>query len=210
MAALSIQSSSNPIITEHLLLRPLSPNDGDAVFEIRSDPKVFWWRNPDTRGQSDEWLKDRLESHSSLAYTVSVLPNTDSNTSLSISDQLRTAIMENPKVIGMTGAHALPEIGYVFLPNAWGKGYATEALRAWIDMYWTRWPDGWDGLPEEKRSYLNAITGPGGDSSTRVLKKCGFKGYGSKVVIEEKYGSKDEDHEVVLSEFRLQKPIKGK
>lgn len=31
-------------------------------------------------------------------------------------------------VIGLMGAHYFTEIGYVLLPEYWGKGYATEAL----------------------------------------------------------------------------------
>ena len=206
MDAMTKPSVSDCIITERLMLRPLSFEDSDAVFSIRSNAKIFWWRTPDTREMSDAWLKENLESRTSLAYMVFLLPNIDDNHGPTTPEIHQGATRDEVGWIGMTGAHAPPEIGYVFYPTAWGKGYATEALGAWIDMYWTRWPHGWEGLPVEDRDYLNAFTGPGGDSSNNVLRKCGFEWYADKKVIDARVGSKQEDDEVILQEFRLQRP----
>lgn len=190
------------ITTERLLLRPLAPTDIDDVFAIRSDPRILYWTDPDTREKSEEWLKARLESPKSMVYTVFLLPpKANSPTS---SDHPS----EKPRLqcIGLTGAAALPEIGHTFLPSTWGKGFATEALKAWIAMYWETFPDGHPVLAEDEKGYLKAITGPGGGGSQAVLRKCGFEWWGEEEVGDERKGNREIDMRVVLVESRLHRP----
>lgn len=56
------------------------------------------------------------------------------------------------------------EIGYVFMPKWWGKGLASEAVRAWVNW----------GLDDLK---LDAIIANGVENpaSKRVLEKAGFE-----------------------------------
>ena len=188
-------SSAKPlrdiITTERLILRPLSPTDSDQVFAIRSEPRVLYWTEPDTREKSNEWLKLRLENDKSMSYAVSPLPSADN---------------PSPHIIGITGSHTLPEIGYIFHPSAWGHGYATEALKAWIDMYWQNYPDGHPVLNDDEKAYLKAVTGPGGDKSRRVLKKCGFSWFREEETGDERKGAKEDSLTVLLQEFRLARP----
>lgn len=66
------------------------------------------------------------------------------------------------------------EIGYLFLPIAWGKGYATESCRAVIEAC------------ERSRShftpftslYIEGVVGPGNPASMKVLEKAGLKQVG--------------------------------
>lgn len=58
-----------------------------------------------------------------------------------------------------------PEIGYWLGARYWGKGYATEAVRALIDHAFTE--HGFSALQSAAR-----VTNPG---SRRVLEKCGFQ-----------------------------------
>jgi RimJ/RimL family protein N-acetyltransferase len=64
------------------------------------------------------------------------------------------------------------DVGYGFLSKAWGKGYATEAVRAVIDAF-TK-PSGFWNPPFE-RVYLETFTGVTNVRSRRVLEKLGFK-----------------------------------
>ena len=186
----SSQFDGETIITERLVLRPLQASDSDAIFALRSDPRVLYWTTPDNRAKSDEWLHARLESKKTIIHTASIRATSD----------------EQEQIIGATGAGSVPGIGYTFLPSAWGKGYATEALNAWIQMYWKRFPDGHPLVDEEEKQYLKAVTGPGGEASRGVLRKCGFTWYADKELSEEEKGPEEKGTKVVLSEFRLQKP----
>ena len=77
---------------------------------------------------------------------------------------------------GMIGACGLmmterqaPEIGYWLGAKFWGKGYATEAVRALIDHAFT-------DLECEALQSAARVTNP---ASRRVLEKCGFQWTGA-------------------------------
>ena len=59
----------------------------------------------------------------------------------------------------------VPEIGYWLGTRYWGKGYATEAVRALIDHAFT-------DLDHQALQSCVRVTNPG---SRRVLEKCGFQ-----------------------------------
>jgi len=60
MASRQAEAETHVIKTEHLLLHPLHIDHVDAVYALRSDPKVFYWKTPESRLESDEWLEARL------------------------------------------------------------------------------------------------------------------------------------------------------
>jgi RimJ/RimL family protein N-acetyltransferase len=77
----------------------------------------------------------------------------------------------------------------MFLDEFWGKGYATEALKAYLDHYWSLERKGYvrtigegngtetsskDG-EEEDMEVLRAIAEAGNLSSINVLQKCNFR-----------------------------------
>ena len=81
------------------------------------------------------------------------------------------------QLIGYVSVNALepcPEIGYSLLPELWGKGYATEALRMLLNRWWDlpRRDVGEGNAAEEK---IYAICEKQNIGSTAVLRKCGFE-----------------------------------
>jgi len=71
------------------------------------------------------------------------------------------------QLLGGTGLsfHTFQEAmtGYVLAKDAWGQGYATEALAAMVDLAWQLDVD-----------WLFALCHPDHGASIRVLEKCGF------------------------------------
>lgn len=66
------------------------------------------------------------------------------------------------------------DVGYMFLPEAWGKGYCPEALAAFLQAYhdasdfWAPYPGVW----------IQAIVVPTNVKSQKVVEKAGFKHLG--------------------------------
>ena len=65
---------------------------------------------------------------------------------------------------GIAELEGFPEAGWGFAPDAWGKGYATEAIGAVL-----RWSD-----TVLKASEVRCIIDPGNSASHRVADKLGF------------------------------------
>ena len=57
------------------------------------------------------------------------------------------------------------ELGYRFLPDSWGKGYATESGKYWVDF----------AFSNIKCEKLYAMADPEHAASKNVLKKLNFK-----------------------------------
>ena len=57
------------------------------------------------------------------------------------------------------------ELGYRFIKNSWGKGYASELSNYFLDY----------GFNQLKLNEIVAVIFPGNDSSAHVLKKIGMK-----------------------------------
>ena len=43
--------------------------------------------------------------------------------------------LHKPRVIGVIGAIRTPEVGYMIHTDFWGQGYASEALQAFIPVF---------------------------------------------------------------------------
>ena len=74
------------------------------------------------------------------------------------------------KQVGVTGFTAsqladIQEVGYLLLPEFYGRGYATESLNAFLT-----WAKG-----EFNIQLIKAVVSAGNIGSEKVLEKCGFK-----------------------------------
>ena len=77
------------------------------------------------------------------------------------------------RVIGLVGAIRTPEVGYMFHPDSWGKGYATEAMVAYMPLLWEHVDPA--TAPEWRRyDYSEAFTDAENATSRKLLEKLGF------------------------------------
>ncbi|PBP23654.1 hypothetical protein BUE80_DR005352 [Diplocarpon rosae] len=97
-----------------------------------------------------------------------------------------------PRMIGVIGIPREAEIGYRIHPDHWGKGYMSEALTLFLEMWWALdggcFPAvfsplmmtkgrgfGARGTSNQKYAQLFAAADPENLASTRILIKQGFK-----------------------------------
>lgn len=140
------------IETERLILRPLTVDDAEAVFVWNSDPEVNRYMSyplyTDVE-QTREWLRSVEEApEGSLDFGY-----------VRKSDGL---------LIGTGGAYRRDDgvwtVGYNLRRDCWGRGFATEALRAIIDF------------AHEKFGAKVFVADHAADNpaSGRVMEKCGM------------------------------------
>lgn len=133
--------------TPRLTLRPPRMADLDAFHAMLSDARVmrFWATLPHTRlEQSREWL----------TAMITVPPE----------DGIDWVVEHEGRAIGKAGLWRYPWIGFLFHPDVWGRGFASEAVAAVID----------DGFARRGLAAIDADVDPRNVASLRLLGKLGF------------------------------------
>ncbi|KAL4724582.1 hypothetical protein ACLX1H_008024 [Fusarium chlamydosporum] len=118
-----------PIITtERLVLKPFYEGAAEHLHPMRAQKEVMMWTAqgaPDKDlEETKKWASQRLPPYheTDFSYVISLL--------------------ETGEVIGTGGTYkracglGWPAIGYAFRKEAWGKGYATEFLSAFMKVWW--------------------------------------------------------------------------
>jgi RimJ/RimL family protein N-acetyltransferase len=150
--------------TERLFLRSFTPEDGQLVYDLNKDPDVTIYTGDPVRNL--DHAQEILESN--------ILPQ------YALYNHGRWAVHEKEggAFIGWCGLKTRSErnneidLGYRFVKNSWGKGYATEAAFACLKY-------GFEKLG------LHRIVGramPGNAASVKVLEKIGMHYIGDEVV----------------------------
>ncbi|HEX7047242.1 MAG TPA: GNAT family N-acetyltransferase [Gammaproteobacteria bacterium] len=140
--------------TQRLLLQPLSSQDADGIFALQRHPDVVRYTSfpPSTRNESDALLAQWLaEMHEGGRLSWAVRERSGNFIGLAL-------------VFRIDEKNHCGEIGYILLPNAWGKGFASEIAGALIRY----------GFDDRKFARLNAVVHPDNHASIRVLEKHGF------------------------------------
>ena len=153
-----------PIITERLILRKLTLDDVDNIFLLDSNPDVMKYV-----GVSPVKLKE--ESAKMIENIINQYKNNGTG-------RLAVSEKESNQFIGWCGIKLLTdkvngfknvyELGYRFLPEFWGKGYATESALASLDL-------GFNQLSADK---IYAYADVQHQSSNHILTKLGFENKG--------------------------------
>ena len=133
--------------TERLILRRARLDDLEAMHAVLSDERAmqYWSHGPhQSLAQTKEWLDSMLYA-----------PPEESDDFI---------ITLNGEVIGKLGTWRIPEIGFIIRSDRWGRGYAAEAMRAFLDHIFTA-----RDVP-----FLNADVDPRNTGSLRLLTDYGF------------------------------------
>ena len=153
-----------PIIeTERLILRPLTVEDANDIFER--------WTTDERVAKYVRWCV-----HDSVDMTKGWLQFVEENVSDDKSYDWGFALKENGYLIGSGGIfykeeEGAWEIGYNFMYDYWNQGYATEAAKAMLQF-------GISELNIKEFVAFHAVENP---ASGAVMRKCGFKYEGNEI-----------------------------
>ncbi len=133
---------------DRVILRRFRADDLDDLHRVFSDPLAMtWWsRGPHTDLQETQvWLADSLAAPAEGADDF--------------------AVLMDDVVIGKLGCYQLPNLGYIFHPDHWGRGLAGEAMALFLRHVAER-----AGL-----DHLQADVDPRNGASIRLLERFGFQ-----------------------------------
>ncbi|MDP9868402.1 MULTISPECIES: GNAT family N-acetyltransferase [Streptosporangium] len=149
----------HPIRTQRLTLRPFTPADLDPLHAFQSLPEVaryLYWEPRDL-----EQVRQALETK----ITQSALLEEGQALALAVELTATGELIGDAVLFWHSRLHRSGEIGYLFHPDHHGRGYATEAAQALLEL-------GFDGLD------LHRITGRldgRNTASARVLERAGMR-----------------------------------
>lgn len=150
-----------PIETERLLLRELQLSDADGMFELDSNPNVHLFLGNRPVKHIEESIKyihfvQKQYKDFGIGRWAVILKETNEFLGWSgikfITDEIN-------------GHKNFYEIGYRFIEKHWGKGYATEAGKAFVDY----------AFNEIKADAIYAYADAGNENSRRILEKLGLR-----------------------------------
>lgn len=162
------------IETERLILRKLSINDVDDIFEYASLPDVttfLIWYPHQNKQDSDNFIKFTLEQFQK-----------------EISFIWGIEVKEDKKIIGTidlrnwNAGNKCGEVGYVIAPQYWNRGLASEAMKAVINF----------GFKILQLNRIESHCEGENIGSWKVMEKCGMQFEGilrEKLFIKERFRS---------------------
>lgn len=148
--------------TERLIIRQYTDADYGNYFSLHGNAKVMEYIRPaQTREEADAKFEETVLNVPVHAFMG------------------RWAVLEKSsgKFIGSFVMIPIPDelektqLGYSFLPEYWGKGYATEVTKEGVNYFYNRTP-----LTE-----IYGVTETPNVGSQKVLLKAGFKPFGIKM-----------------------------
>lgn len=145
-----------PIVTERLILRDFVSEDEAAMHDYASDPEVvryLMW-GPNTAEETAAFMRLTLASQRERPRRTW---------------DLAVARRADGRLIGSCGIRLkdAPDagMGYVYVRDAWGQGYGTEAARSLLDA----------GFRQLGLHRIWATCDPENSGSARVLEKAGMR-----------------------------------
>jgi RimJ/RimL family protein N-acetyltransferase len=189
--------------TERLRLRTARVADAAAIMPIITDETTMKFTSgvvANDLGVAERWLSARALGADVFNFVITLKEEGDGSSGPGPG----SGPGDEEQIIGILGSSHLPEIGYLMNPGmsrkprllgcsllGWksrihvlttkptayaGKGYATEALRAYLPVYFERVPSPTaSGVIALGFDYVQAETDNENFASQRILLKCGFE-----------------------------------
>ena len=146
-----------PVIeSNRLILRRITNDDVNEVFELRSNPETMKYiPRPLVKTTEDAlehiaMIEDKIVTNVGINWGIT--------------------LKSNPKLLGIIGYYRMQpenyraEIGYILLPEFHGKGIITEAVQRLITY----------GFNDLNLHSIEAVIDPENFASEKVLQKCNF------------------------------------
>jgi RimJ/RimL family protein N-acetyltransferase len=143
--------------SNRLSLRRLTLEDAEFIFGLVNQPS--WLRfigDKNVRNLDDarNYLRTGpLDMYQRFGFGMFMVERKDDGVAIGTCGLLKRDILPEP------------DIGYAFLPEHWGKGYALEAANAVLEY----------GHYAHELTRILAIVAPGNERSIRVLERCGMR-----------------------------------
>lgn len=164
------------ILTDRLLIRPFRQDDMEALHALRSQPEVMKWS---IQGRPDETMDETRKS------AALRLPPQDTERYDWVICLASTGEFIGLGGNGMwDGELGWPVLGYMLVKEAWGKGYTSEFLSAFLDAWWDLPREEVEikvdansvrGEGEIKKEMMSGITTDDNKASQNVMRKAGFE-----------------------------------
>lgn len=143
--------------TERLILRPFTLDDAEEYFPLVSDPDIVRYTGEPPLASVDE-ARDVLLTRPLRDYARHGF------------GRMACIEKQSGRLIGFSGLKYLEQlgevdVGYRFLPDCWGKGYATESAMALMRQ----------GVREHGLQRIIGLVEPANGASVHVLKKLGLQ-----------------------------------
>jgi RimJ/RimL family protein N-acetyltransferase len=142
--------------TDRLVIRRLRHDDFDAFFALCGDPVAMRYMGdgqPLTAEQTRNWIEVSLNNYAERGWGCFAVTPRGSDRLFGFCGFARPA--DRPGIV---------ELIYAFLPDQWGKGFATEAAHAVIAF----------GFQQAGMTRIEATVNAENDASKRVLAKVGL------------------------------------
>jgi RimJ/RimL family protein N-acetyltransferase len=160
---MAIAQQAPTLTTERLILRAASLDDWEAYAAAWADPRLTTFIGGQPRTRNESWGKFSAAAGlwALLGYGYWSIIDRVTGTFLGTGG---LAQFER----GLAELSGYPEAGWAFIPDAWGKGIATEAMAAVL-----AWAD--SARPEAE---IRCIIDPANLASASVAAKLGFERIG--------------------------------
>ena len=142
---------------ERVRLRHPRPTDADAVFAIFGDDRAMrYWSHEafERRDEAEQYLRDIDKGFADRSFCQWAITKRDH-------DELIGTVT----LTGWDARNRRMELGYMLSPAHWGKGYATEAVRAVLTF----------AFEEMNVHRVEAELDPRNPASARLLERLGFR-----------------------------------